>query len=108
MPAVGPQWEYSMVIGSPLINSREVGRDPVSRATICYATARGCRNEEVTVNAKRMDDGNEAIMTAAARLGDRGWELADTNEISTERHADRILYFKRLKSAVNRSESQER
>jgi hypothetical protein len=55
-----------------------------------------------------MDDGNEAIMAAAARLGDRGWELSEVNEVQTEHRADRILYFKRLKSVVNRSESQQR
>ena len=105
IPAVGPVWEYSMVIGSPAIGAYNQGEGPVSKATICYASAAGCRNEQVSVPAKELHDGNEAVMAAATRLGEKGWELTSTSEIATDHRADRILYFKRLRSVLNRSET---
>jgi hypothetical protein len=83
MPSAGPQWEYAVVSGSG------------DKAFICYGANNGCRNEEVgTYNA---------VMAAATKLGDKGWELASATE-SFDRNPTRTLYFKRLKSVINKNE----
>jgi len=83
MPSVGPQWEYAVVTGSG------------AKAFICYGASYGCKNDEV--------GSNDSVMAAATKLGDKGWELASATE-SFDRNPTRILYFKRLKSVINKSE----
>ena len=80
---------------------RSQGRRVDMHLSICYAESKGCRRE--AADSSPMGD---AIMVAAARLGEKGWELAAASDISSDnRRGDRILYFKRLKSVLNRSES---
>ena len=89
-PAVGPVWEYASISASPID----------SRLSICYADANGCRRE--SADSRPLSD---AMMSAAAKLGEKGWELAATSDVTSDTRRDRILYFKRLKSVLNRSES---
>lgn len=90
VPAVGPVWEYASISGSAID----------SRLAICYAGTNGCQHE--SADSRPLGD---AMMTAAARLGEKGWELAATSDVSADNRHDRILYFKRLKSVLHRSES---
>jgi hypothetical protein len=98
IPAVGPVWEFASVIGSTQ-TSYEVG-SPENRATICYAGDSGCRNEQAAAKTN-LRSGADAMMVAAARLGQKGWEMVATAESS---NGSRIIYFKRLRSVLNRSE----
>jgi len=83
VPPVGPVWEYATITGSDA-NSR-----------LCYADTGGCRTD--TPNGA-------SLMAVAAKLGEKGWELAAAAE-SNDARRDRTLYFKRLKSVINRQES---
>ena len=89
-PAVGPVWEYASITGSPTD----------MHLAICYAETKGCRHE--AADSSPLGD---AMMVATARLGENGWELATTSDVSADNRHDRILYFKRLKSVLNRSGS---
>ncbi len=90
MPSVGPVWEYASVTG--------VGFDS---ADICYSTSGGvCRLEHVSASTGQRQ-GAESLMRAAATLGEKGWELA----AATDASKGNVLYFKRLKSVLNRSDS---
>jgi hypothetical protein len=104
LPAVGPVWEYSSVTGSPVTPNLTEAGEPESRATICYATATGCRNEQVTRPTGSARQGAEAMMIAAARLGEKGWELTSTTDVGESR-VERVMYFKRLKSVLNRADT---
>jgi hypothetical protein len=88
-PAVGPVWEFASITGSTIDG----------RLSICYAETSGCRHEGA--DSRPLGD---SMMSTAAKLGENGWELAATSDVSTDRH-ERILYFKRLKSVLNRSDS---
>jgi hypothetical protein len=90
VPPVGPVWEYASISASAMD----------TRLAICYADANGCRHE--SADSRPLGD---AMMSAAARLGEKGWELTATSDVSADNRRDRILYFKRLKSVLNRSES---
>jgi hypothetical protein len=90
IPAVGPVWEYASITGSTIDG----------RLAICYADTNGCRRE--SADSRPLAD---TMMTAAAKLGEKGWELTATSDVSGDNRHDRILYFKRLKSVLNRSES---
>jgi hypothetical protein len=83
MPSAGPQWEYAVVTGS------------AAKAFVCYGPSYGCKNDGVGTN--------DAVMAAATKLGDKGWELASVTE-SFDRNPTRTLYFKRLKSVINKNE----
>jgi hypothetical protein len=83
VPAVGPVWEYATITGSDA-NSR-----------LCYADTGGCRTDNPS---------GASLMALAAKLGEKGWELAAATE-SNDNRRDRTLYFKRLKSVINRQES---
>ena len=83
MPSAGPQWEYAVVNGFG------------DKAFICYGTRNGCGNDEVRTN--------DAVISAAMKLGDKGWELASVTE-SFDKNPTRTLYFKRLKSVINKNE----
>ncbi len=85
MPAVGPVWEYASVVG---LSSAQ------ARATICYSTPGGCRNDVA-----------DSMMMAASKLGEKGWELASVTDGSGG-GSGRVMYFKRLRSVLNRSDSQ--
>jgi hypothetical protein len=89
-PPVGPAWEFATVTGS----------NADTRLSICYAEASGCRSE--SADSRPL---GETMMRAAARLGEKGWELTATSDVPGDVRHDRILYFKRLKSVLNRSES---
>jgi hypothetical protein len=89
-PPVGPVWEYASISASPMD----------TRLSICYAEGKGCRRE--SADSAPLGD---AMMAAAARLGEKGWELAAASDVSADNRRDRVLYFKRLKSVLNRSES---
>lgn len=80
-PGGGPGWQYCSITGSAM-----------NRAEVCYAAMNGCRRE-VLSGSNRAD----AVMAAAAKLGDQGWELIASSE-SDEGHT---LYFKRLKALDN-------
>jgi hypothetical protein len=58
IPAVGPEWEYTVVTAYPVDN----------QAVICHANPTGCRNDQVQEQ--------NAAAKAIARLGEKGWELA--------------------------------
>jgi len=93
MPAVGPVWEYSSVTGSVT---------GPNRAAICYATANGCRNEKIFAGDPGTED---SLMIAAAKLGEKGWELTSVSDVSTNSKPERVLYFRRLQSVLNRGDS---
>jgi hypothetical protein len=90
IPAVGLVWEYAAISGSAVD----------ARLAICYAETNGCRRE--SADSRPLGD---AMMSAAAKLGEKGWELTAATEVPGDNRHDRILYFKRLKSVLNRSES---
>ena len=90
LPAVGPVWEYSAITYTP-----------GGGTSICYASADGCRYERVS----NSNQAGETAMIAAARLGEKGWELATASEGGIDSKGQRTLYFKRLRSVLNRSES---
>jgi hypothetical protein len=93
MPSVGPVWEYASV------SSYATG---VDAADICYAIPSGvCRYNHVTTSAGGQRQGAEAVMWAAATLGEKGWELTSV----TDGSKGRVMYFKRLRSVLNRSDS---
>jgi hypothetical protein len=89
VPPVGPVWEYASISASAMD----------TRLAICYAESKGCRRE--SADSAPLGD---AMMAAAARLGEKGWELAATSDVSADNRHDRTLYFKRLRSVLNRSE----
>jgi hypothetical protein len=89
IPAVGPVWEYASISGSAVD----------ARLAICYADANGCRRE--SADSRPLGD---SMMSAAAMLGEKGWELTAATEVSGDNRHDRILYFKRPRSVLNRSE----
>jgi hypothetical protein len=91
VPAVGPVWEYASISGS--LND--------ARLEICYAGTNSCQHE----SADSRPPLGDSMMTAAAKLGEKGWELAATSDASSDNRHERILYFKRLKSVLNRKES---
>jgi hypothetical protein len=86
MPAVGPQWEYAVVSGAH------------GSAEICYAMSFGCKVEKLNGGSEK-----DAVLFAATKLGEKGWELASATE-SSERSPVRTLYFKRLKSVIHKNE----
>lgn len=90
VPAVGPVWEYASISAAPMD----------SRLAICYAGTSGCQHE--SADSAPLGD---AMMAAAARLGEKGWELAAVSDLTGDNRHDRILYFKRPKSVLNRSGS---
>lgn len=98
-PAVGPVWEYATVTGQPSVNDYTLDRT----ATICYASVNGCRNEQVLMEKEGMNF-PAATMAAAAKLGEKGWELTAMVNSATSR----VMYFKRLRSAINKREAEER
>ena len=106
LPAVGPVWEYASVTGTPAMVSNNGGRSFEVRANICYAGTNGCRsNEQVSSESRDGREIGDAIMSAAAKLGERGWELAAASDASGDNRHDRTLYFKRLRSVLNKSDS---
>lgn len=86
MPSVGPQWEYAVVTGGS------------GFVKICYAMSYGGKTEK---SGGRGEE-NDPVMSAATKLGEKGWELASAAEVR-ERNVH-ILYFKRLKSVINRND----
>jgi hypothetical protein len=93
-------WEYSSIMASPALHPPGIPGSPstaMASAIICYATPQGCRNEEVTATISRTQDGGEAMMKAAANLGEQGWELTTASSEVNSEHTTRILYFRRLK-----------
>jgi len=97
----GQVWEYSSVTGSPITYARTQSGINSSTynasATICYATSQGCRNEEVATTGAGNREGSVAMMVAAAKLGEQGWELTTSAEIPEPSTNERTLYFRRLK-----------
>ncbi len=85
VPPVGPVWEFSSVTYAG------------GTTWTCYAAATGCRQEKASDSRQPA----EGMMTAAAKLGEKGWELASAGDVS----GNNVLYFKRLKSVLNRSET---
>lgn len=92
IPAVGPVWEYSSLTGFVTTPNR---------ASICYATVNGCRNEKVFAGDPGTDD---SLMVAAARLGEKGWELTSVADVNANSKTERTLYFRRLQSVLNRAD----
>ena len=104
--AVKPQapparaWEYSSVTGSPNLytTSGILSSRTTSTATICYATAEGCRVEQVTTTSEHDLPRAAALMMAADKLGEQGWELTSATDVATNQLREQVLYFRRLKS----------
>ena len=92
-PPVGPVWEYATVTDT-------FERAPT--AEICYVSAKGCQYEKVVAPDNHRVQ--EAMMMAAAKLGEKGWELTTTNGVDP-RDNRTIMYFKRLRGVVNRGDS---
>ena len=88
MPAVGPVWEFASV-------TTAMGPG----TSICYASVNGCKFE-------KEQGGSENMMSSAAKLGEKGWELVAVSDPPSDVRRERVLYFKRLRSVINRSESQ--
>ncbi len=86
LPAVGPVWEYVTVTNSA-----------VGGTETCFAAASGCKYE------REAGRSSESVASAAARLGEKGWELAAAADLQNGKGT--VLYFKRLKSVINRGES---
>jgi hypothetical protein len=86
--AVGPVWEYVTVTTSPP-NGGAGGR-----AAICYSTPSGCRADVA-----------DNLMMAAAKLGEKGWELTSVTDVSGGIRDARVMDFKRLRSVLNRGDS---
>ena len=93
-------WEYSSATGSPnpstisgILSSRTT-----SSAIICYATAPGCRVEQVTTSSEHDLPRATALMMAAGKLGEQGWELTSATDVATNNLREQVLYFRRLKS----------
>jgi len=96
-----PTWEYSSVSGSPdnfYTTSGVFSSRITSVATICYATAQGCRVEQVTATSERTLPRAAALMMAAGKLGEQGWELTSATDAATDQIREQVLYFRRLKS----------
>ena len=94
-------WEYSSVTGDPktFFRSTNVFESNAYKesATICYAAPAGCRDEVVTITGPNAQ-GRNAVMTAAAKLGEQGWELTTSTEVSSNDLREQVLYFRRSKS----------
>jgi len=95
-------WEYSSVTGSPdnLYTTSGIRSSRITSAvTICYATAQGCRVEQVTATSERELPRTAALMMAAGKLGEQGWELTSATDVVTPNSLrEQVLYFRRLKS----------
>ncbi len=93
-------WEYSSVTGSPNLStiSGILSSSTTSTATICYATAQGCRLEQVTTTSEHDLPRGAALMMAADKLGEQGWELTSATDVATNQLREQVLYFRRLKS----------
>jgi hypothetical protein len=90
VPPVGPVWEYcSVTLATP------------GRATICYVTVNGCRNEPAGNTFRQTDD---SLMAAATKLGEKGWELTAATEGTNATNSGRILYFRRLQSVLTKAD----
>lgn len=102
-PAAPAQvWEYNSVTGFPLtyVSPTNTGINSVtfpSSARVCYATPQGCRTEEVTATVPSKAMADQALMIAAAKLGEQGWELTSSTEILDTSGNEQTLYFRRLK-----------
>jgi hypothetical protein len=99
-------WEYASVESNPEPNivTSEFGNSTraSNSAKICYASADGCRIEDVTTTSQKALPRGEAIMMAAAKLGEQGWQLTSSTEaLSNYRPTERVLYFRRLKTDAN-------
>ena len=102
---LGQVWEYSSVTGSPgatlVTSTGAFSRTYTSLATICYADSQGCQFEEVTQTVADQNRDIDAMMKAAAKLGEQGWELTTSSETATDSLRERVLYFRRLKTDSN-------
>ena len=96
-------WEYSSVTGSPNLStiSGVLSSRTTSGAVICYATAQGCRVEQVTTTSEHELPRAAALMMAAAKLGEQGWELTSATDVATNQLREQVLYFRRLKIDSN-------
>ena len=93
IPSVGPVWEYALVTA---------GATAGDLADICYSTSSGvCRYDHIPNTSTGGQRQPEALMRAASTLGEKGWELA----AATDGSKGSVLYFKRLRSVLNRSDS---
>ena len=94
-------WEYSSITGDPsTLAGTKSGFTSFTynaSAMICYAAPGGCRNELVTTTGPD-PQGPNAVMTAAAKLGEQGWELTTSTDVISDYTRARVLYFRRLKS----------
>ena len=92
-----PQWEFASVTPS-----REYGQsDPggtmkwYDDAATCIATSQGCQARKITAEGTR-----NAMMQAAAILGEQGWELVSVTNIPNlpSQEGGPTMFFKRLKA----------
>lgn len=82
----GRQWEYASVSGQS--RSGNV-------ASICFATASGCRRERVVADSNAVVIGDTAIMKATYKLASEGWELVTSD---SDGEGSRTLMFRRPKA----------
>ena len=69
--AVRPAWEFATV---EYVQEGWQGRYKVSVANICYHTMNGCHWETLTTTVDRWGRMNDAVASAFARLGAKGYE----------------------------------
>jgi len=96
----GATWEYASVWGRPLTSNVTSTSSQFKKiwqgiAQICYATPEGCRFEEITTEGDYEREGAIAMMTAAAKLGNDGWELTSATEAPYTSLVERTLFFRR-------------
>lgn len=88
--AAAQTWEYVMVAPSPGIYGDKYKTG--TRASVCFASADGCREESVTATKDNQDSSSinpDAVMKASNDLGAQGWELVSASQEK--------LYFRRPK-----------
>lgn len=65
----------------------------ISTANICYHTQGGCRWETIRTSVERSGQSNDALVSATARLGEKGWEAVNTSPGTSEQR--QIVLMKR-------------
>jgi len=54
--------------------------------------------EQVTTSSEHDLPRATALMMAAGKLGEQGWELTSATDVATNNLREQVLYFRRLKS----------
>jgi hypothetical protein len=62
----------------------------LATANICYHTTSGCRWETIRTTGERWGQGNDSLVAAIARLGEKGWEAVSATPATAE-HRPTVL-----------------